>query len=33
MRRERRDRRERSRRRRRRRWDKSVYFHVEFAGF
>jgi len=37
MRRERRDRRERRersrRRRRRRRWDKSVYFHVKFAGF
>jgi len=32
-RRDRRERRERSRRRRRRRWDKSVYFHVEFAGF
>jgi len=35
MRRDRRERRERSRRRRRRRrrWDKSVYFHVKFAGF
>jgi len=33
MRRGRRERRARSRRRRRRRWDKSVYFHVEFAGF